>query len=54
MSKVVKRKISVELPKPRDLTKNRLSVFQRLGTKKSKAINIVSIFQTLNFLSVQI
>lgn len=38
MSKTVKRKITVELPKPRDLSKNRLSVFQRLGTKKLKSL----------------
>lgn len=38
MSKSIKRKITVELPKPRDLSKNRLSVFQRLGTKKSKSV----------------
>lgn len=42
MSKSVKRKITVELPKPRDLTKNRLSVFQRLGTKKSRSTGSVS------------
>lgn len=39
MSKTVKRKITVELPKPRDLSKNRLSVFQRLGTKKLKLLD---------------
>lgn len=43
MSKTIKRKISVELQKPRDLSKNRLSVFQRLGSKKQKSIGIVSI-----------
>lgn len=43
MSKTIKRKISVELQKPRDLSKNRLSVFQRLGSKKPKSIGIVSI-----------
>lgn len=46
MSKSVKRKITVELPKPRDLTKNRLSVFQRLGTKKSKSTGSVSMAKT--------
>lgn len=44
MSKTVKRKITVELPKPRDLSKNRLSVFQRLGTKKHKTDSAVSNF----------
>lgn len=34
MSKQVKRKITVELPKAKELLKNRLSVFDRLGTKK--------------------
>lgn len=36
MSKQGKRKITVELPKSKDLT-NRPSVFERLGTKKSSA-----------------
>lgn len=37
MSKSVKRKVTVELHKPRELNKSRPSVFQRLGTKKSKS-----------------
>lgn len=49
MSKAVKRKITVELPKPRDLSKNRLSVFQRLGTKKPKSI-VVSTFPFHEFM----
>lgn len=44
MSKQGKRKITVELPKSKDLA-NRPSVFDRLGTKKSssvkKQLNIV-------------
>lgn len=36
MSKTVKRK--VELQKPSSSSKSRLSVFQRLGTKKSKSL----------------
>jgi len=34
MSKSIKQKIQLELPKPKDLNKNRPSVFERLGTKK--------------------
>lgn len=37
MSKTVKRKVSVELQE-KPSSKNRLSVFDRLGTKKSKSI----------------
>ncbi|XP_055304030.1 fl(2)d-associated complex component-like [Sitodiplosis mosellana] len=37
MSKAVKRKVSVELQKPS--SKSRLSVFERLGTKKSKSLS---------------
>lgn len=39
MSKQVKRKITVELPKAKELLKNRLSVFDRLGTKKQPKPN---------------
>lgn len=41
MSKTIKRKITVELPKVKDL-KNRPSVFERLGNKK-KSNNSVSV-----------
>lgn len=49
MSKTIKRKITVELPKVKDL-KNRPSVFERLGNKK-KSNNSVSVSFYLFFLS---
>lgn len=60
MSKTVKKKISVELPKAklresRDLSKSRLSVFQRLGTKKLKvAGSLVKLFYFYFSISIQI
>lgn len=50
MSKTVKRKFTVELPKPRDLSINRLSVFQRLGTKKLKSAESTATVSLFHFI----